>query len=198
MLGDAGAFSFYPTKNLGAIGDGGAVATTDPAVCSKVLRLRQYGWVERRLSSEPGWNSRLDELQAAILRVKLRYLEEENDRRRRLAAIYAEILADSEVAVPSGHGGSLHAFHQFVIRCGRRDELRSFLEARGIATLVHYPVPVHLQPAYRDRVRLGPGGLPHTERACQEILSLPIHPHLSDAQVRQVGEAVRDWAPVSR
>jgi dTDP-4-amino-4,6-dideoxygalactose transaminase len=197
-IGDAGAFSFYPTKNLGALGDGGAVTAVDPAVVERVARLRQYGWVERNVSAEPGWNSRLDELQAAILRVKLRYLDEENERRRRLAAIYTEMLQGCGVTLPEEREGFRHVYHQFVVRCPDRDGLRAFLAERRIGTLVHYPEPVHLQPAYRGRVRLGPGGLPNSERACREVVSLPIQPHLSDEQARRVATAVLEWARTRR
>jgi dTDP-4-amino-4,6-dideoxygalactose transaminase len=191
--GDAGVFSFYPTKNLGAIGDAGAVSTMNPDLARRVARLREYGWEESRASLEPGFNSRLDEIQAAILRVKLHHLEAENLRRRHLASIYAERLQGSRVIAPIIREGAQHVFHQFVVRCHDRDRLREDLRDRGIGTLVHYPLPVHLQPAYRDRLRHGPGGLERTERACREIVSLPIHPQLSDDQVREVAVAISDW-----
>jgi dTDP-4-amino-4,6-dideoxygalactose transaminase len=192
--GDAGAFSFYPTKNLGALGDGGAVATGNAALAGRIARLREYGWERRNISVEPGLNSRLDEIQAAIVRVKLRYLEAENATRRKLAATYVEGLVGAGLVTPGPREGSHHVYHQFVVRSPRRDELRAFLQERGLGTLVHYPVPVHLQPAYQGRVRLGPGGLPHTERACAEVLSLPIHPQLSLDEVREVSGAISEWA----
>ena len=192
--GDATAFSFYPTKNLAALGDGGAVATGDAALAGRVSRLREYGWERRNVSVEPGWNSRLDEIQAAILRVKLRHLATENALRRKLAAIYVRGLAGTGVVTPAQREGAQHVFHQFVVRSMRRDGLKAFLHERGVDTMVHYPLPVHLQPAYQGRVRLGPGGLPHTERACAEVLSLPIHPQLSVEAVRRVSDAISEWA----
>jgi dTDP-4-amino-4,6-dideoxygalactose transaminase len=190
--GDAACFSFYPTKNLGAIGDGGLVATNDPAVAENLDLLRQYGWRERYISEVAGWNTRLDELQAAILRVKLRHLDEDNNKRRALAAIYAEQLA-GVVTLPIEPVNTRHVYHLYVIRHPRRAALRQFLRDRGVGTAIHYPVPVHLQPAYRDR--LGDGGsLPETERAAQEIVSLPIYPELSEEDARSVAQAVREFA----
>lgn len=192
-LGDAAAFSFYPTKNLGALGDGGAVASPDAHTAERVRRLREYGWRERYVSEIPGMNSRLDELQAALLRVKLSHLEEDNFRRAALADLYCAALRDVDVALPSTRSGCRHAYHQFVIRHPGRDELRAQLRLRGIGTLVHYPVPVHLQPAYRGRLRLV-GPLPHTEEAAATVLSLPMYPELEPAQARRVADAVRDTA----
>jgi len=169
--GDAACFSFYPTKNLGAIGDGGLVATNDPAVHERLNLLRQYGWRERYVSDMAGFNTRLDELQAAILRVKLRYLDADNDRRRTLAAIYNEALF-GVAPIPIESLDTEHVYHLYVIRHPQRDALMKHLAERGIGTAIHYPVPVHLQPAYRGR--LGDvGSLPETERAAKEILSLP-------------------------
>ncbi len=181
--GHLAAFSFYPTKNLGAYGDGGAVLTDDPALAEKVCRLRQYGWNENRLSLQKGLNTRLDELQAAILRVKLRHLDAWNDRRREIAAIYRALLADTGLVLPSEPPEAQHVYHQFVIRHPRRDALREFLAERGIQTQVHYPLPAHLQPAYRDLV---PGNLPATEGISAEILSLPIYPELDADSVEYI------------
>jgi dTDP-4-amino-4,6-dideoxygalactose transaminase len=191
--GDIAAFSFYPTKNLAALGDGGAIATNDPALAGKARRLREYGWRERYVSESPGMNSRLDELQAAILRVKLRYLDGENARRRELAAVYCVALAGSGLNLPQCGAGALHVYHQYVVRSPRRDALRTMLREQGIHTLVHYPVPVHLQPAYRDR--LAHGSLAATEAAANEVLSLPMYPELSLAQVKTVGSvcAEQKW-----
>jgi dTDP-4-amino-4,6-dideoxygalactose transaminase len=183
------AFSFYPTKNLGALGDGGAVVTNDPEIADQVRRLRQYGWRERYVSEVPGMNSRLDELQAAVLRVKLRYLEQENGRRREIAAAYNALLADTPLRLPQVRPGATHVYHQYVVRSRERDQLRAFLEADGIGTMIHYPIPVHLQPAYRGRVALA-GRLARTEALCREILSLPMYPHLTDADVERVGGAI--------
>jgi dTDP-4-amino-4,6-dideoxygalactose transaminase len=185
-FGDAAAFSFYPTKNLGALGDGGAVVTNDAKAAERVRLLREYGWRERYVSYLPGINSRLDELQAAILRVKLKYLDVENARRREIARIYDQRLAPSTLRSPSRLDGVESVYHQYVALCDDRDGLRERLREQGIGTLVHYPVPVHLQPAYRNRVLVHRGALPVTERIARQVLSLPMHPQLSDAQVERV------------
>jgi dTDP-4-amino-4,6-dideoxygalactose transaminase len=191
-FGDIVAFSFYPTKNLGALGDGGAVVTSDPALAERTRLLREYGWRERYISAIPGLNSRLDELQAAILRVKLRYLDAENARRRALAAEYDRLLADSSVRTPITRPDMSHVFHQYVIRSGRRDALQAYLRIQGIGTLVHYPAPVHAQPAYAGRIPIGEG-LPHTDAAVREILSLPMFPELSVEQACQVVKAIVEF-----
>lgn len=191
--GNVAAFSFYPTKNMGALGDAGAVATNDEHLAEKVRRMREYGWRQRYVSESPGTNSRLDELQAAILRVKLRHLDRENDRRRRLAGLYCSLLSRSQLILPRAKPNVTHVYHQFVVRSTHRDGLRSFLTANSIGTLVHYPVPVHLQPAYNRRVLVGNGGLHNTEQLCREILSLPMHPQLSTEQVRRVCGLVEEW-----
>jgi dTDP-4-amino-4,6-dideoxygalactose transaminase len=186
------AFSFYPTKNLGALGDGGAVVTDDPEIAARVRLLRQYGWRQRYVSELPGMNSRLDELQAAVLRVKLRYLDQENLRRREIAGAYDACLADTPLRLPQVRPGATHVFHQYVVRSRERDQLRSFLEAHGVGTMIHYPVPVHLQPAYRGRVALAIR-LAGTEAICGEILSLPMYPQMTDADVERVGGAIIDF-----
>ena len=194
-LGAAGAFSFYPTKNLGAYGDGGAVVTNDTVLAERLVLLRNYGWSERYYSAIKGYNSRLDELQAAVLGAKLPYLDSWNARRRRLAAIYTAALADdagvSAIQVPTEAAGSAHAYHLYVVRVPERDRVQAGLRERGIATQVHYPVPVHLQEAYRD-LGYTPGGLPHTEQAAAEILSLPLYPELTDDDVQYVAAALRE------
>ena len=190
-MGALACFSFYPTKNLGAIGDGGAVVTGDNALGAKLRLLREYGWAERYVSHTEGWNSRLDELQAAILRVKLRYLDADNTSRRRIAARYGAELANTGLALPVTREGSEHVYHLYVVRSDRRDALNAHLQARGIAAGIHYPVPIHLQPAYR---RTPPLSLPVTERAAREVLSLPIYPELSDADVATVIASVRDFS----
>ncbi len=188
--GDLGAFSFYPTKNLGGFGDGGMVVTDDPELAGRVRLLREYGWAERYVSSVAGFNSRLDELQAAVLRVKLRHLEADNRRRAEIAARYDAGLAGTAVRPPKVRPGATHVYHLYVVRSGRREELRAFLARRGVGTAVHYPVPVHLQPAYRGRVRVA-GSLAETERAAREVLSLPIYPELTDGEVATVIESIR-------
>jgi dTDP-4-amino-4,6-dideoxygalactose transaminase len=194
VFGDAAAFSFYPTKNLGALGDGGAVVTNDAEVAGRVGLLREYGWRERYVSDQPGFNSRLDELQAAVLRVKLKYLDEENARRREIARMYDDRLAPTSLRLPERPGGVESVYHQYVARCDERDGLREHLREQGVGTLVHYPVPVHLQPAYRNRVPVHRGALPATEQAARQVLSLPMHAQLSDAQVEHVCEAINRWS----
>jgi dTDP-4-amino-4,6-dideoxygalactose transaminase len=189
--GHLATFSFYPTKNLGALGDGGALGINDSKLVQKARLLRQYGWQERYISILPGMNSRLDELQAAILRVKLQYLDEENARRRELARLYDSLLSHTSLVLPRVQAGAEHVYHQYVVRSQQRDALRAFLKENSVGTLVHYPVPVHLQPAYQDRVIIDSRRLSHTEQVCQEISSLPMHPHLTDKQVRRVGELIR-------
>ena len=187
--GDAAAFSFYPTKNLGALGDGGAVFAPDEKVAERVRVLRQYGWRQRYLSEVAGRNSRLDEVQAAVLRVKLKYLEAENATRRELAGRYAENLESGAVRLPDVGAGIEHAWHQFAVRLPRREELKEFLAERGVVCGVLYPVPLHRQPAYAQAL-----SLPETERACAEVLCLPVHPGLRVADVDRVcGEIIR-WA----
>ena len=187
--GHIAAFSFYPTKNLGACGDGGMVITNDPELAERARLLRQYGWRERYISRLKGLNSRLDELQAAILRVKLHHLEQWNRKRRRLAHLYDERLAGSSIVTPCEPGDATHVYHLYVVRHPQRNELGTFLRERGIGSLVHYPVPVHLQPAYRD---LGheAGTLPSAEAAAREVLSLPLCPELSEEEVARVADAV--------
>jgi dTDP-4-amino-4,6-dideoxygalactose transaminase len=187
-LGRAAAFSFYPTKNLGAFGDGGAVVTTDRDVAAQVRLLRMYGEDRRYHSVRSGRNSRLDELQAAILGAQLPHLDAWTARRREIAARYDDALAGSAVQGPGAADG--HAYHLYVVRSRERDRLRELLEAAGVGTLVHYPVPVHLQPAYRG---LAPeGSLPVSETLSQEVLSLPLYPELEDAEVDAVVAAVRE------
>lgn len=191
--GNCGAFSFYPTKNLGCFGDGGAIVTDDSALAEKTRRLRQYGWHDRYISDEPGMNSRLDELQAAVLRVKLRHLDQDNQKRRTIAALYDRLLSGTALKLPSTSSGSKHVYHQYVVRVADRDGLRNFLDTKGIDTAIHYPRPVHLQPAYKGRVT--PHGMPllHTERACGEILSLPIYPQMKEEDVILVSSAIKEW-----
>ena len=184
--GHVAAFSFYPTKNLGALGDGGAVASNDPALAERLRLLREYGWRERYISESPGMNSRLDELQAAVLRVKLRRLDWGNARRRELADAYAAALAGSGLILPRCETEAVHAYHQYVVRSPRREALRTALRDQGVGTLIHYPVPVHLQPAYRDRIQCGL--LANTEAAAKDVLSLPMSPELRLDQVSMVGQ----------
>jgi dTDP-4-amino-4,6-dideoxygalactose transaminase len=192
--GDIAAFSFYPTKNLAALGDGGLVATDDAALAARARELRQYGWRERYVSAIVGTNSRLDEVQAAILRARLPHLDDDNSRRRAIAARYDARLRGSTVLTPAVASGVEHVYHQYVVRTPYRDDLMAALSARGIGTAIHYPVPVHLQPAYAGRLTQTVE-LPVTERIAREILSLPIFPSLSDDEVDRVAGAVLEWTP---
>ncbi len=180
--GQLAAFSFYPTKNLGALGDGGAVCGSDPGLLEKMRSLRQYGWRKRYVSESTGRNSRLDELQAAILRARLPRLAAENARRAALAAQYLAGLKGTPLTLPVTAAGRGHCWHQFVVRTPRREELRAHLEKKDIVCGVLYPVPIHRQPAYHDATL----SLPHSEQACAEVLSLPLHPGLSDEDVARV------------
>ncbi len=198
-IGDAGAFSFYPTKNLAALGDGGAVVTHSPELAAEMRALREYGWRdERRLSERSGRNARLDEIQAAVLRAKLPRLDEDNRARQRLAKLYYDALAGCfGITLPLVREGRTSVFHQYVIRSPRRDAMADLLREDGLATAVHYPVPVHLQPTYYRRGQTPSGAaedLAETERAAQEVLSLPMFPELSAAAAGEVAAAVRRFA----
>ena len=187
-FGRIACYSLYPTKNLGALGDGGIVVTDDAALAQRVRELREYGWRDRYISATAGMNSRLDELHAAILRVKLRHLPADNARRRAIAAIYDAELR--HIGKPLVGAGATHVYHQYVVRHRHRDGLRQRLKAMGVATNVHYPMPVHLQPAYAGRVALGPKACTATEALASEILSLPIFPELADEQAKRVVQAI--------
>jgi dTDP-4-amino-4,6-dideoxygalactose transaminase len=186
-LGDAAGFSFYPTKNLGALGDAGAVTTDDDALAQKIRALRNYGSREKYVNEYPGVNSRLDELQAAILRVKLAHLDDENRRRRHLARRYLEAIRHPIIQLPPADGVDDSAWHLFVIRHPERDRLMRYLAEQGVDTKVHYPIPPHHQDAYPEYRHLR---LPLTERLHREVLSLPLHPQLTNAEAEQVVAAV--------
>jgi dTDP-4-amino-4,6-dideoxygalactose transaminase len=199
-LGDAAAFSFYPTKNLGALGEAGAVVTNDPAVADRVRMARNHGEKERYNSIVRGRNSRLDELQAAILGAKLPRLDAWNDRRRALAAGYARALGDSPVLLPREAPDRRHVYHLFVVRAADRDGLRRSLAERGVQTLVHYPRPVHRHPAHEGLAR--GSSLGTSERLCDEVVSLPLYPELTDAEfdaiTARVVDAVGTLVPLVR
>ena len=191
-LGDMGCFSFYPTKNLGALGDGGMVVTNNEKLAEKAKLLHEYGWAERYVSHITGWNTRLDEIQAAILRVKLKHLDEDNSKRVRIAELYSKELEACDIILPKQRKDSAHVYHLYVIRSERRDALLIFLKEKGIGVSIHYPVPVHLQPAYthlqaRDK-------LPETEKITKEIISLPIYPELSESDIQTTIKTIRDFA----
>jgi len=189
-LGDVGCFSFYPTKNLGAFGDGGLATTQDPTLGERILRLRSYGGRDRYVHEELGFNSRLDEIQAAILRVKLGCLSEWNRRRLALAGRYREGLAGLGIGLPGEIPGTTHVYHQFTVRLPDRDGVQKRLADLGVRTTVYYPVPLHLQPMYRD-LGYRAGDFPEAERAAREVLSLPIYPEMTDPQVDEVVDALK-------
>lgn len=195
-FGHAAAFSFYPAKNLGAYGDGGMVTTDDPSVAEKVRRLRNYGQVAKYHHEVAGTNSRLDTLQAAVLRVKLRYLDRWNESRRQHASSYGRLLDGLPLRRPSVAGDVEHVYHLYVIEVDERDRVREALHALGVETGIHYPVPIHLQKAFAS---LGhrPGDFPVTEAAAQSVLSLPMFPELTEAQVADVAEALSRTLTVS-
>jgi dTDP-4-amino-4,6-dideoxygalactose transaminase len=190
-FGAAGAFSFYPTKNLGAFGDGGAIITNDDALYERLRRLRNGGQTDRYHHSEVGVNSRLDEMQAAVLRARLPLLKGWTDRRRVLAAAYADALRDSAVTVPKVADPG-HVHHLFPVRTADRDGLQAHLTARQIGSLVHYPVPIHRQQAFAN---LNAPPCPVAEQVCAEICSLPLYPQLKDTELELVAAEVRAWRP---
>lgn len=191
-FGALGCFSFYPTKNLGALGDGGAITTNDPALAARAQMLRQYGWKTKYEIAMPGGrNSRLDELQAAILRVKLKYLDKWNLRRYEISQRYVAGIRHPMISLPHIAAGEFVG-HLFVARTAKRDELREHLKRCQIVSEVHYPIPDYRQPAFMD---LFPGvSLPVTERACREIITLPCFPEMSDAEIELVIDAVNNWS----
>jgi dTDP-3-amino-3,4,6-trideoxy-alpha-D-glucose transaminase len=196
-FGRAAAFSFYPSKNLGAYGDGGAVATSDADAAARLRQLRQYGWSRRDFAECEGWNSRLDELQAAILSAKLPFLAKENARRLEIANRYDTAFAELPLGRLGTRPGSVPARHIYAIRTEHRDALREHLSARGVETAVHYPVPLHLQPAYAF---LGgrKGDFPVSEKACGTVMSLPLYSALTDEQVEAVVSAVAAFFQAKR
>ena len=204
-IGVSAAFSFYPTKNLSAYGDAGLVTTNSPEMAAHMRRLRNHGSPRRYVHEELGWNSRLDAIQAAILRVKLKYVEGWNKARRQRAARYDQLFAaagltstggqpesSAPIQLPLTVGGTYHIFHQYVVRAFRRDELREFLTARGIGTEIYYPIPLHLQPCF---VYLGyrEGDFPQAERAAKEVLALPMFPELTEEEQRGVVKSIADF-----
>ena len=195
-LGDCGCFSFYPAKNLGGWGDGGAVVTGDPAIAERIELMRSHGESPRHHHSLCGTTGRLDAIQAAVLRVKLPLLDHWNEERRRRAKLLTELLTGSVVAppapLPPGHD---HVFHQYVVRAPDRDGLRRHLAVRGIASAVHYPEPIHMSPAF-SHLAIGPGSLPGAERLSREILSLPLYPAMTVEAIHRVATAVHDFEPV--
>jgi dTDP-4-amino-4,6-dideoxygalactose transaminase len=188
-FGDLACFSFYPTKNLGAFGDAGMVTTNDPDLAERVTVLRQQGSRTRYYHDVLGFNSRLDEMQAALLRVKLRYLDDWQARRRQIAAHYDQLLGNLGVETPFVRPGVTHVYHQYTIRVARRDDLHEFLREHGVGSMIYYPLPLHLQEMYRD-LGYAEGSLPVSEQAGCEVLSLPVYPELVEEQIQAVAEAI--------
>lgn len=191
-LGDASAFSFYPTKNLGCYGDGGMVLTSKEEVFEKAMMLRNYGQKEKHLHLLEGFNSRLDEIQAAFLRKKLPHLDKNNEKRRHIAWLYKKELHDLPVLLPYEADWAYHVYHLFVVRVKERSQLMAYLRDSGIYTLIHYPTPIHLQPAYKN-LGYSKGDFPVTEEVCEEILSLPIFPSMKEEEVLKVTYAIRKF-----
>jgi dTDP-4-amino-4,6-dideoxygalactose transaminase len=189
-FGALGCFSFYPTKNLGGYGDGGIIVTDEKKLYEKLNLLRCYGEKKKYHHILKGENSRLDEIQAAILRVKLKYLDQWNLEKRRKALIYKRMLENTEVRCPVEKEQAHHAYHLFVIRSRKRDFLQTFLKEKGIETLIHYPTPIHLQRAYQE-LRYRRGDLPVTEKCAREILSLPLFSGMTDEEMEEVARAIR-------
>ena len=189
LFGDLGCFSFYPTKPLAAYGDGGMVVTNNKKLAEKIKMLRMYGEKNRYQSLITGFNSRLDELQAAILLVKLKYLDKWNEKRRKAATYYQSLLINSRVSLPEEQPFSKHVYHLFVIRVRKRNQLQKSLKEKGIITGIHYPTPIHLQPTYRD-LGYDKGDFPQSEKASLEVLSLPLYPGISQKQQRFVSEQI--------
>jgi dTDP-4-amino-4,6-dideoxygalactose transaminase len=191
-LGAAGCFSFYPSKNLGCCGEGGAVTTDDERIAERVRMLRNYGQADRYHHKMKGYNARLDEIQAAILRVKLRHLDAWNARRREIASMYKAGLKGADATCPVERSDGQHVYHLYVIRSKRRDALQADLKAKGVGTQIHYPIPVHLHEAYAD-LGFGPGSFPMAEEAAREVLSIPIFPELTDEEVGRVIAAIQGF-----
>lgn len=185
-IGHLGCFSFYPTKNLGAIGDGGLLVTNDPNLALRIKRLRQYGWDENRVTEEVGVNTRLDELQAAILNIKLKYLDQDNKSRRKIAEEYNKLLNGLKIVVPVERHESQHVYHQYVVKCENRNKIKNLLAEKEIFAGIHYAVPGHLHRGYAQQCVLPNNGLPVTEKIVKKILSLPIYPEMTHDQVQQV------------
>jgi hypothetical protein len=184
-IGHAGCFSFFPTKNLGGYGDGGMIVTNDDELAEKISLLRVHGSFKKYMHSMVGYNSRLDELQAAVLRVKLKYIDAWNDARRKKARLYSELLKDTPVAVPGEEKNGRHVYHLFTLRAPKRDELSAYLKEKGIPTGIYYPLPLHLQEVYKN-LGYKEGDLPAAETLCKENISLPLYPELPEEHMEYI------------
>ena len=192
-MGNVGCFSFYPSKNLGAYGDGGMIITNDFELAERLKMLRNGGQEERYYHKIKGFNSRLDEIQAAILRVKLKYLNEWNEKRRNIAKMYNKLISNLLITKPEEADYTQHIYHLYVIRCQKRNELQKYLTEKKIGAQIHYPIPVYLQEAYRD-LGLEKGTCSVTERYAVEILSLPIYPELEDTEIEYICKVLNKFA----
>lgn len=188
-IGDAGCFSFYPAKNLGAYGDGGMIVTNNEELAKKLRILRNYGKPKKYYHNFIGINSRLDEVQATVLRVKLKYLDEWTEKRRKIAKQYSNFLKDADVVVPMEKEYAKHVYHLYVIRNKKRDKLQKYLLKNGILMQIHYPIPVHKQKAYLNLGIIT--NLPVTEKICNEILSMPMHPWLHNDEIKYIEEEIK-------
>ena len=191
-FGTLAAFSCYPTKNLGGTGDGGVILCSSKELCEKINALRQYGWNHERESMFSGFNSRLDEMQAAILQVKLKYLERSNERRRHIASFYNKALQELPITLPHLPENELHAMHLYVIECEKRDQLIEHLRKCEVGASLHYPLPVHMHAAYSNRI-YGSKDLPITEAFYRRHLTLPMYPELTDHQLNLICSSVQEW-----
>ncbi len=191
-MGDASAFSFYPTKNLGCFGDGGLVATNSDEVYERAVMLRSYGQSAKHVHAVEGFNSRLDEVHGAILRFKLSLLDRWNEKRRHAARLYRNELEGLPLALPFEAEEAFHVYHLFVVATPQRDDLMRYLGEQGITTLIHYPTPIHLQGAYRQ-LGYGPGSFPNAEKAAREVLSLPIYPSIGEEEILYVTQCIREY-----
>ena len=196
-LGDAAAFSFYPTKNLGGYGDGGLVAIDSDEVYERVDKLRNFGQEAKHVHASEGFNSRLDEVQAALLAYKLKSLGDANNKRRALARLYAEALADTPLILPREEAYAYHVYHLFVIRSKEREALMAHLKDKGVATIINYPIPIHLQKVYRG-LGYGEGSFPEAEKVAREVITLPMYPSLREDEVLYVCDAIRAFYGISR
>lgn len=192
-FGIAGAFSFYPTKNLGAYGEGGAVVTNNQTIADKIRAMKNHGSIKKNVHEFIGHNYRMDSLQAAILSVKLKYLDQWTDRRQKSAALYYEFLSDIQgLILPGQHPKAKHVYHQYVIRTHKRDQLQKYLDKCDIETAIHYPIPCHLQPAF-SHLPYSKGSFPICEKLSQEVLSLPIAEHLVEDDISYVSDCIKKF-----
>ncbi|MCX8109910.1 MAG: DegT/DnrJ/EryC1/StrS family aminotransferase [Syntrophorhabdaceae bacterium] len=191
-LGDVGAFSFYPTKNLGCYGDGGIITTNSHEIYEKAVMLRAYGQTSKHVHAIEGFNSRLDEIQAAMLKIKLEKLDYWNKRRRHIAWLYKRELEDTPVILPMEAPWAYHVYHLYVVRVKERDELMAYLREKGVTTLIHYPTPIHLQGVY-SRLGYKQGAFPNSEEAARQIISLPIFPSMKEDEVIYVARCIREF-----